>query len=149
MSRENNSAIGRKKECPKIEKLNFNGFLEIVSAAVFQSVINPKAAIVRWAAIRKAFHNFEARRVAGMGETEIGELLQKKEIIRNRKKIVATIENAKAIIEIETEYGTLEAYLGSFDHDGLIDDLSCRIKYIGKPSIRWVLNCFKIEKRIV
>ncbi len=60
---------------------------------------------------RKVFDEFEADRVAGYGEKEIGELLKNPGIIRNRLKIEAAIRNAKAFREVRKEFGTFDRFI--------------------------------------
>jgi DNA-3-methyladenine glycosylase I len=63
------------------------------------------------AAFRKAYHNFNIKKVAAYTEAERKRLLNDPGIIRNRLKINAAIENAKAIVKIQKEYGSFEKWL--------------------------------------
>ena len=63
---------------------------------------------------RAAFDNFDAVKIAGYGEEKIAELLQNPGIIRNRLKVHAFIKNARALLAIQTEFGTFDAYLWRF-----------------------------------
>ena len=63
------------------------------------------------AAFRKAYHNFNIKKVAAYTEAERKRLLNDAGIIRNRLKINAAIENAKAIVKIQKEYGSFEKWL--------------------------------------
>ncbi len=63
---------------------------------------------------RKAFDDFDIQKIAMYSENKIQTLLQDASIVRNRLKINATISNAKRVIEIQTEYGSFDAYLWSF-----------------------------------
>lgn len=63
---------------------------------------------------RRAFDNFNARKVALYDDAKRAELLADSGIIRNRLKINAAIENAKATLAIQQNYGSLDAYLWSF-----------------------------------
>jgi DNA-3-methyladenine glycosylase I len=51
---------------------------------------------------RKAFHNFDARRIARYGAKDVARLMNDPGIVRNRLKINSTIGNAKAFLEIES-----------------------------------------------
>jgi len=62
---------------------------------------------------RKAYHNFNIRKIAGYSEKEKERLLGDAGIIRNRLKINAAIENAKAILTIQKEFGSFEKWLHS------------------------------------
>lgn len=63
------------------------------------------------AAFRKAYHNFDIKKVAAYKDTDRERLLADAGIIRNRLKINAAIENAKAILAIQKEYGSFEKWL--------------------------------------
>ncbi|MEO8147664.1 MAG: DNA-3-methyladenine glycosylase I [Bacteroidia bacterium] len=60
---------------------------------------------------RKAFHNFEIKRVAAYKEKDIERLLSDAGIIRNRLKVNAAIENAKAILILQKEFGSFKKWL--------------------------------------
>jgi DNA-3-methyladenine glycosylase I len=65
---------------------------------------------------RKAFKNFNVKKVVAMGENDIERLLQDSGIIRNRLKIAATVKNAQAFIAIQKEFGSFAAYFWGFAH---------------------------------
>lgn len=60
---------------------------------------------------RKAFDSFDVRRIATYGRQDILRLLQDSGIVRNRLKIEATITNARGVLAIREEFGTLDAFL--------------------------------------
>lgn len=60
---------------------------------------------------RKAFHNFNVKKVAGYTEADRARLMADAGIIRNRLKINAAIENAKAILQLQKEHGSFEQWL--------------------------------------
>lgn len=60
---------------------------------------------------RECLAGFDPDRVAGFGEGEVEALLQDPGIIRNRRKILATVANARALIAVRDECGTFAAYL--------------------------------------
>ena len=63
---------------------------------------------------KKAFANFDAKKVAKFNDAKVDELMQNEGIIRNRLKIKAAISNAKIFLEIQKEYGSFDAFLYSF-----------------------------------
>ena len=63
---------------------------------------------------RKAFDGFRAERIARYGARDVQRLLGDAGIVRNRLKIVATIENAKIFRAVRKEFGTFDAYLWNF-----------------------------------
>ncbi len=63
---------------------------------------------------RKAFDNFDYKRIAGYDENKVQELLENAGIIRNKLKIRATISNARAFIKIQDEFGSFSKYIWGF-----------------------------------
>ncbi|MBS0271844.1 MAG: DNA-3-methyladenine glycosylase I [Proteobacteria bacterium] len=63
---------------------------------------------------RKAFHKFDPVKVATMSDEALENLRQNPEIIRNRLKIYATRQNARAFLQISQEFGTFAQYLWEF-----------------------------------
>lgn len=66
------------------------------------------------AAYQKAFDNFDAHRIARYSEKRIEKLLTNPGIVRNRLKILATVQNAKAFLAVQEELGTFDRYLWQF-----------------------------------
>lgn len=60
---------------------------------------------------RKAFDNYKIEKVAAYGEKEIDRLMSDTGIIRNRMKIKAGIDNARAILKIKQEFGSFSRWL--------------------------------------
>jgi DNA-3-methyladenine glycosylase I len=63
---------------------------------------------------REAFDNFDAERIAAYDQARIASLLQNAGIIRNRLKITAAVENARAFLQTRKEFGSFDAYIWSF-----------------------------------
>ena len=63
---------------------------------------------------RKAFADFDVAKVARFTPAKIDRLLRDPGIVRNRLKVTSAVANAKAIIEIQRELGSLESYLWGF-----------------------------------
>jgi len=63
---------------------------------------------------RLAFDNFEPGIIAAYGEDKVEELMQNAGIIRNHRKILASIGNARAFLAIQAEFGTFDAYIWQF-----------------------------------
>src|SRR5712671_1201371 len=60
---------------------------------------------------RRAFDNFEPRRVAKYDSRKAKQLLRDSGIVRNRLKIAAAIQNAKAFLAVQKEFGSFDAYI--------------------------------------
>ena len=63
---------------------------------------------------RKAFDNFEPAKIARYNNRKIDSLLKNPGIIRNRLKIEAAVTNARAVLEIQKEFGSFDAYIWQF-----------------------------------
>src|SRR2546428_837436 len=63
---------------------------------------------------RSAFAGFDVEKVARFGRRDVDRLLADDRIVRNRAKIESTIGNAKAVLAVRKEFGSLEAYVWSF-----------------------------------
>ncbi|MBD1426214.1 DNA-3-methyladenine glycosylase I [Sphingobacterium arenae] len=60
---------------------------------------------------RKAYNNFNIKKVAGYTETDKARLLADPGVIRNKLKVNAAIENAKTILVLQREFGSFEKWL--------------------------------------
>ena len=63
---------------------------------------------------RKAFNNFEAKKIAQYDSKKVKQLLQNEGIVRNRLKIAATIQNAKCFLAVQKEFGSFDKYIWQF-----------------------------------
>lgn len=63
---------------------------------------------------RKAFDNFDYQKIANYGDEKVEELMQNEGIVRNRLKILATINNAQKFMEVQREFGSFSAYIWAF-----------------------------------
>ena len=86
----------------------------------------------KWDAIREAFAGFDPGTVADYGQEDVERLLADPRVVRSRAKIEATVDNAEALIELESEYGGFRRYLRS--HGGFeqtVADLKRQFRFIG------------------
>lgn len=65
-------------------------------------------------AYRKAFDNFDPKKVAKYDQTKLDELLQNEGIIRNRLKIGSAVTNAQAFLAVQKEFGSFDKYIWGF-----------------------------------
>ncbi len=72
-------------------------------------------------AYKAAFHNFDIDLCAAMTDDELMAVLAGFNIIRNRSKVFSVRSNAKAVKQIQTEFGSFDAYLWSFTEGMQID----------------------------
>ncbi|WP_214775192.1 DNA-3-methyladenine glycosylase I [Exiguobacterium sp. s37] len=69
---------------------------------------------------RVAYADFEVQRVASFTDEDVERLLADSGIVRNRRKIEASINNAKQFIKLQDEFGSFDSYIWSFVNDAPI-----------------------------
>ncbi len=63
---------------------------------------------------RQAFDNFDATKIANYKKDKIEQLLANEGIIRNKLKINAAVQNAKAFLQVQNEFGSFDKYIWQF-----------------------------------
>lgn len=63
---------------------------------------------------KKAFDNFDAKKIARYDRKKVKSLLANEGIVRNKLKIAAAIGNAKAFLSIKNEFGSFDSYIWQF-----------------------------------
>ncbi len=127
---------------------------------------------------RKAFDSFDVEKISHYNDIKIEELMKNKGIIRNRRKIKASVVNAKVFIKIQEEYGSFSNYIWHFTQHKVLylngdvapttsklsDEVSSDLKqrgmtFVGSTIMQSYLeaigvmnhhekNCFKHHKKI-
>lgn len=112
---------------------SLNDYLEVMTKAVFQSGMSWKVVNGKWPGFQAGFQGFDVAAVAAMDESAIDTLAADAAIIRNRRKIAATVHNARRLIELEEEYGgDIRNYLRSHaDFYAALKDIRKQFKYMG------------------
>ncbi len=87
------------------------GHLERLTQEVFQCGLSWKIVLVKSPALHEAFAGFEPERVARFGKRELNRLVNDARIIRNRRKIEATIHNAAVMVALANEHGSYRKWL--------------------------------------
>jgi len=80
----------------------------------FQSGLSWLTILRKRDAFRQAFADFDYHRVARFNQRSVGRLLNDTRIVRHRGKIESTINNAKRAVELEEEFGSLDAYFWQY-----------------------------------
>jgi DNA-3-methyladenine glycosylase I len=83
---------------------------------------------------RKAFDNFDIKKVAAYKEQKKESLLKDEGIIRNRMKIEAAVSNAKLILQIQQELGSFDRYIWQFVNQQTIHNSRKTMKEIPATS---------------
>src|SRR5438309_3147084 len=89
-------------------------YFERMTRAIFTAGLNWRMIEKKWPNFQKAFSGFTLPKVAKFSERDIRALLKDESIVRNEKKIRATIHNAEQVLALEKEFGSFRDYLGSF-----------------------------------
>ena len=111
-------------------------FLEHLSRSVFEAGINWRVVVAKWDGIREAFHGFDPAQVAAMSPAEIAAVENDSRVIRNKAKIRATVENAREVLALLDQYGSIRGYLASFpDAGAAAADMRRRFKFLGDTGI--------------
>ena len=71
---------------------------------------------------RRAFHGFDYERIAAYSQRDRTRLLNDPGIVRNRLKIESAIKNARGVLDIRREYGSLDAFLWRYVEDAPIQN---------------------------
>lgn len=79
-----------------------------------QAGLSWRTVLAKRARYREVFHQFAIEKVAAMPDRELERVLLDPGIIRNRLKVASTRNNARAVMHIVTEFGSLDRYLWSF-----------------------------------
>ena len=109
------------------------GYLEALTRPVFLSGMGWPVVEAKWDGIREAFHGFDPERVAAMTGDDVERLTSDTRIIRNRKKIEATITNAERMLELDREHGGFQRYLDSLHGYGeTVAGLRREFRFLGE-----------------
>lgn len=93
---------------------------EMLILESFQAGLSWECVLNKREAFEKAYDNFDIEKIVNYDETKILELSENKNIIRNKLKIKASINNAKVFKNIKEEYQTFYNYLKSYTNDKII-----------------------------
>lgn len=91
-----------------------NYLYEMLILESFQAGLSWECVLNKREAFRKAYDNFNINKVCNYDDNKIEELIKNKDIIRNKLKIKASINNSKIFKQIVMEYGTFYNYLLTF-----------------------------------
>src|SRR5580698_7855909 len=89
-------------------------YFERMTTHMFSAGLNWKVVESKKAGFEKAFSNFSPTEVARFSSRDVERLMNDAAIVRNEKKIQATIYNAARFLEVTKEYGSFKQYLDHF-----------------------------------
>ncbi len=126
-----------KTEPPK----NDGEYFERMTRALFAAGLNWRMIDNKWPNFKKSFSGFSLDEVSKFSEKDVGRLMKDVGIVRNEKKIRATVYNARQVGRLAGEFGSFRKYLDSFgkDEDRLQEDLRVRFHHLGASTARMFL----------
>jgi DNA-3-methyladenine glycosylase I len=113
--------------------------LERLSLEIMQAGLTWELVLRRREGLRAAFDDFHVESVAAYGEEARGRLLADPRIIRNRRKVDAIVENARRMLELRPEYGSLHGWLAAqhpLDLAGWVRVMKRRFVFMGPEVCR-------------
>jgi DNA-3-methyladenine glycosylase I len=87
---------------------------EFLTLEGFQAGLTWELILMRRVALRKAFDNFNPEKIARYVDEDVERLMNAPGVIRNRAKILATINNAGRFREVGKEFGSFDAFIWKF-----------------------------------
>ena len=97
-----------------LPQFNDKVLFEYLILDAFQAGLSWEIIINKRQGFKKAFCNFDPKKIKQFTQKDVDRLLQDASIVRNRLKIEATIVNAEKYFELVKEFGSLSNYLWSF-----------------------------------
>jgi DNA-3-methyladenine glycosylase I len=125
-----------------------NGYFEELTKAIFQAGFSWRVIRDKWPNFRRAFDAFDIPTVAGYAEPDIERLASDAGIVRNRRKIEATVHNARVMWDLIEEHGSFHAYLRSLDdldYSSRREELGHRFRNLGPTGVFTFLWCVDEE----
>jgi len=125
---------------------NDTEYFERITKTVFTAGLNWKVVENKWPNFRKGFTAFSPAKVARFSEKNVKTLMKDEGIVRNEKKIRATIHNAGEFLKLEKQFGSFQKYIESFgkDEEGLLKDVQEKFEHVGPSTARiflWSAGC--------
>jgi 3-methyladenine DNA glycosylase Tag len=115
-----------------VENPTLDDHLAVITRAVMQAGMSWAFIDSRWDDYVAAFESFAVAKVAAYGDADVDRLMNTDGIIHSKSKIEGTIKNARALIDIEAEFGSLRAYHESFaTYDDARKDAKKRLAFMG------------------
>ena len=103
--------------------LNDNYLFEMLILESFQAGLSWECILNKRESFRECYDNFNIDKICNYDDNKINELLNNKNIIRNKLKIKASINNAKIFKKIQKEYKSFHNYLKQFTNDEIIYEI--------------------------
>jgi hypothetical protein len=120
-------------QAPKqIEPTKLADYLEVLTKAVFQSGMSWRVIEAKWDGFREALADFDPATIAAFTGDDIDRLAEDTRIIRNRRKIEATVTNAETMLALDEEPGGFTGWLRSHaGFDATVAALRGEFRFLG------------------
>lgn len=109
---------------------------EMLLLESFQAGLSWECVLNKREAFKKAFDQFDYKKISMYDDKKISELKENKEIIRNTLKIKAAITNAKIFMKIQKEYGSFCKYIWHFTNGEIMKNVDDQFKTTSELSDR-------------
>ena len=111
-----------------------------MTRAVFQAGVSWAQIAKNWNAYRRAFAEFDVDAVAAFSDLDVERVLSEPGVLRMRRKVDATIKNARALVALRDEFGTFHDYVASFaSYDDVSKDIKRRFSFMGEMNAWYLL----------
>lgn len=97
-----------------------NKLFEMLLLESFQAGLSWECILNKRESFKESFDNFDYEKISKYDDNKVNELIENKNIIRNRRKITAAIKNAKIFMEIQKEYKSFSNYIWHFTKGNVI-----------------------------
>ena len=129
---------------PRITPDGDAGYLEELTKAIFRAGFSWRVINDKWPHFQEAFHRFEVSKIAHYGPPDLERLQGDPGLVRNRRKLEATISNAQRMLELIDEHGSFHTYLRSIDglpYQGRVKTLTSEFSHLGRTGAFVFLHC--------
>jgi len=118
-----------------------SGYFEQMTTHIFSAGLNWKVVENKKRAFGEAFASYSPAKVAQFTERDVKRLMADTGIVRNEKKIRATIHNAAQFLELRKQFGSFKGYLDHFGRDEakLQTDIADQFHHVGASTARMFL----------
>ena len=114
---------------PKITSADDNGYMAELTKVVFRAGFSWAVITEKCGGFVQSFDGFNLIRVAAYGPDDLERLFEDWSIVRNRRKIIGAVENARTMLEFIDDHGSVHAYLRTLDNL----DYYARVKILTRP----------------
>lgn len=129
---------------------NDDAYFENMTRVIFIAGLSWKIIDKKWSNFKEAFKSFSIDKVAQFGDDYVEDLKNNSGIVRNRAKILATIQNAKQFQNIKKKFGSFQRFIDSLDKSNnyafAVKELSKNFSRVGPSSARIFL--YSVGERI-